>query len=345
MFHRHRRTLIYSGLAAAAVVGLLVVALFWRGSGSTRAKACLPYHVRVRQLALAASRAGTQAARVPDLSHIVVIVMENKECSQVVGSKNAPYLNRLGREYAVLRDLYATTHPSFPNYLALTAGSTLGATHTCATCRYPARNLVDQLEAAHLSWRAYMDGMPTACYGASRAGNYAKRHNPFLFYTDIADDSRRCANVVPLTRLHRDIEAHALPRFAWITPNLCNDMHDCDVAAGDAFLARTVPALLKAVGRRGAIIITWDEGTTKRGCCRGEARGGNIPTFVAGGAVRHHAAPISVFDSYSILRTIEDAWRLPHLREAGCACTPTIGEIWRPSAFLRRSPPQAGGPG
>jgi hypothetical protein len=266
---------------------------------------------------------------VPDLAHIVVIMMENKECSQVVSSKDAPYLNRLGRRYAVLRDLYATTHPSFPNYLALTSGSTLGATHTCAKCRYPQRNLVDQLDAAHISWRAYMEGMPAACYPASRAGTYAKRHDPFLFYTDVVDNPRRCANVVPLTRLRHDIDAGELPRFAWITPNLCDDMHDCGVADGDAFLAHTLPVLLRAVGPHGVIIVTWDEGTTKRGCCDGRAKGGNIPTFLVGGAVRHHVAPISVFDSYSILRTIEDAWRLPHLREAACPCTPTIGGIWR----------------
>jgi phosphatidylinositol-3-phosphatase len=326
--------MIYLGTTAAVVVSL-IVALSWTGGGggARRAKACLPYHVRVRQAALATSRTGTRTARVPDLAHIVVIMMENKECSQVVRSKDAPYLNRLGRKYSVLRDLYATQHPSFPNYLALTSGSTLGATRTCATCLYRERNLTDQLDAAHVSWKAYMDGMPSTCYRASRAGNYAKRHNPFLFYTDIIDNPQRCANVVPLTQLQHDIKAGMLPRFVWITPNLCNDMHDCGVAAGDAFLARTVPALLTAVGPRGAIIITWDEGTTKRGCCEGRARGGNIPTFVVGGAVRPHAAPISVFDSYSILRTIEDAWRLPHLGEAGCRCTPTIGGIWRATAL------------
>ena len=325
---RHRRTL-YLGTTAVAFVGL-IVALSWPDlGGSPRAKACLPYPVRVREAKRAASTATARTARVPYLSHIVLIMMENKECSQVVGSKDAPYLNRLGRRYSVLRNVYATRHPSLPNYLALTAGSTLGSTHTCGKCLFRSRNLVDQLEAAHLSWKAYMEDMPSPCYRGSHGGKYAKRHNPFFFYTNIVDNPRRCANVVPLTRLQRDIDAGGLPRFVWITPDLCDDMHDCGVAAGDAFLARTVPSLLTAVGRRGAVIITWDEGTTNRGCCRGRAKGGNIATFVAGGAVRPHAAPVSVFDSYSILRTIEDAFRLPHLREAGCPCTPTIGGIWR----------------
>jgi phospholipase C len=329
-----RRLTRLAGATVAGIVAVLIVGLVWLAAGSTaRPKACLPY--RVRQAELAKSTSDTRKA-VPDLSHIVVIMMENKECSQVVGSPQAPYLNRLGRQYAVLRDLYGTTHPSFPNYLALTSGSTLGVKHDCGTCSYRHRNLADQLEAAKISWRVYAEGMPSPCFGASRAGKYAKRHVPFLSYADIRNDPRRCANVVPLTQLQHDLQGAGLRRFVWITPNLCDDMHNCGVAAGDAFLQRVVPSLIEAVGPRGAIIITWDEGTTKRRCCDGRATGGNIPTFIVGGAVRHHVAPITVYDSYSILRTIDDAWRLPYLGQEGCPCTPTIGDIWRQAAFAAR---------
>ena len=323
--HTRRRRALLAGGALAIALAAAAIPLLTSGGAAARAKACLPYRVRQRVLHRPAPHAGP----VPDFSHVVVIVMENKECSEVLGSRQAPYLNRLGRRYAALRDLYATTHPSFPNYLALTSGSTLGARATCARCRYRARNLVDELEAAHLSWRAYMEGMPSACYKRSRAGPYAERHDPFLFYVDIRDDPRRCADVVPLTRLGPDVRAGRLPRFAWITPNLCDDMHDCGVRTGDAFLARTVPPLLHAVGSRGVVIITWDEGTTKRHCCGGLARGGNIPTIIAGGAVRAHAAPVTAYDAYSILRTLEDAWHLPRLGGAACPCTPVIGDVWR----------------
>jgi acid phosphatase len=298
------------------------------GGGSARAKACLPYDVSRREIAAVGRTPGRPVA-LPDFSHVVVIVMENRECGQVVGSPQAPFLNSLGKRYAILRDLYATTHPSFPNYLALLSGSTLGAKATCAKCRYGARNLVDLLGAARVSWKAYMENMPRPCYGPSRAGAYAKRHNPFLFFTDIVRDPRRCARVVPLAQLASDERAGTLPRFSWITPSLCDDVHDCDLAAGDRFLARTVPGLLRAVGPSGAIFITWDEGTTKRSCCGGHAVGGNIPTFVAGGAVRPHAAPLTAYDSLSILRTIEDAWHLPRLGASACRCTPVIDDIWR----------------
>jgi len=319
-------------VAVALVLGGAAAAVSTLGMGqASRPKACLPF--ATRQAALARFGRTPARAPTPDFSHVVVIMMENRECSQVVGNSRAPYLNRLGARYAVLRDIYATRHPSFPNYLALTSGSTLGATSDCPRCRFTQRNLIDQLEAAHISWRVYAEDMPSPCYGATRAGLYAKRHVPFLSYTDITRDSRRCANVVPLSRLGQDLRSGGLPRFAWITPSLCDDMHNCDVGPGDAFLARTIPPLLRAVGPRGAIFITWDEGTTKRSCCSGRGRGGNIPTVIAGGAVQPHSAPTDVYDSYSILRTIEAAWRLPLLGQAACECTHTIRGIWRRAAL------------
>jgi phosphatidylinositol-3-phosphatase len=321
-----RRVLLLGGLAV--IVALAVGIARTAGSDSSRAKACLPFTVSQKKTA-EVGRTPARPPALPDFSHVVVIVMENRECRQVVGNPGAPFLNSLGRRYATLRDVYATTHPSFPNYLALVSGSTQGATATCARCRYRARNLVDLLEGARISWKAYMEDMPRACYGPTRAGDYAKRHNPFLFFTDIVGDPSRCSRVVPLGELADDERAGALPRFSWITPNLCHDMHDCDVGAGDAFLARIVPSLLRAVGPRGVVFITWDEGTTKRSCCSGHGAGGNIPTFVAGGAVRPHAAPLNAYDSLSILRTIEDAWRLPRIGATACGCTPVIGDIWR----------------
>src|SRR5919201_2700404 len=130
---RSRRALVGLGFAIALVVAL-VAALSLLSAPMARAKACLRYSAR--QAALARFARTPATAPTPDFSHVVVILMENKECSQVVGSPQAPYVNGLARRYAVLRDLYATTHPSFPNYVALTSGSTLGATGTCARCRY-----------------------------------------------------------------------------------------------------------------------------------------------------------------------------------------------------------------
>jgi phosphatidylinositol-3-phosphatase len=325
---RHRRAIVTGAALGLVLVTTLGVVTATSSRGHGRAPACLPFSVSSRQVR-AAGRAPARPVALPDFTHVVVIVMENRECGQVVGNRSAPFVNAMGRRYALLPDLYATTHPSFPNYVSMLAGSTLGMKATCARCRFHARNLVDSLEAAHLSWKAYMEDMPSACYGPTRAGPYAKRHNPFLFFTDIVGNPRRCARVVPMRALAADERAGTLPRFSWITPSLCDDMHNCDVAAGDAFLSRVVPGLLRAVGSRGAVFVTWDEGTTKRGCCSGRATGGNIPTFVLGGAVRPHARPLTAYAGLSILRTIEDAWRLPRLGQSACPCTPPIADIWR----------------
>jgi hypothetical protein len=133
---------------------------------------------------------------------------------------------------------------------------------------------------------------------------------------------------VPLGRLFRDIRSRALPRFVWISPNLCHDMHSCPVGDGDRFLAGLVPALTRAVGSRGAVVITWDEGVGSAGCCV-HASGGQIPTIVAGPAARVGARSLVAYDHYSLLRTIEDAFGLPHLRGAACPCTRPLSTLLR----------------
>ena len=276
-----------------------------------------------------AGRAATGPSRpAPHLQRVVVIVMENKSCGDVIGSPEAPYLNRLARSSAFASRSFALTKPSLPNYLGLTGGSTFGITSDCSDCPVRGTNLVDQLERARISWKAYMEGMPAPCFRGVQAGRYVKRHNPFAYYVDIASSRSRCRRVVPLTQLSADLARHALPRFVWISPDLCHDMHSCPVGDGDRFLAGLVPTLSRAVGARGAIVITWDEGVDHAGCCV-HAAGGQIPTIVAGPAARAGARSFVAYDHYSLLRTIEDAFGLPHLRGAACPCTRPLSALLR----------------
>jgi phosphatidylinositol-3-phosphatase len=268
------------------------------------------------------------SSKVPNLSHIAVVVMENEEQASIIGSRSAPYINRLARQGTLATNYYAITHPSLPNYLALTGGSTFGIESDCTDCHVAARNLVDELEAAQISWKAYMQSMPSPCFTGASSGLYAKKHDPFIYYDDIRLNPTRCANVVPGQQLDKDLAAGALPKFAWITPNLCNDMHDCGVAAGDRYLQGLLPGLIGAVGRNGAVFVTWDEGTSDSGCCS-VAAGGHVVTIAVGGAVRRHAHTAVRYDHYSLLRTIEDSWHLPELGAAGCSCTPSIGHSLR----------------
>jgi hypothetical protein len=253
--------------------------------------------------------------RTSSSSHVVLIVMENKEATEVLGSPSSPYVSRLARRYGVATRSYAIGHPSLPNYLALTSGSTDGIASDCTRCHVAARNIVGQLEAAGISWKAYMEGLPGPCSGVATAGGYAKKHDPFMYYDNVAHDPRRCRNVVPFDRLASDLRRATLPTFSFISPSLCDDTHDCDVATGDRFLAGLVPRLLREAGPHGFVILTWDEGRTNDGCCI-DAHGGRVATVVAGPDVRPHARSAGPVDHYGVLRTIQGALGLGTLAEA-----------------------------
>jgi phosphatidylinositol-3-phosphatase len=272
----------------------------------------------------------TAPARQPD--HIVVIVMENKEYDSVIGSSSAPYINRLATHNVLLTHEYAVSHPSLPNYLALTGGSTFGISSDCTTCYVHKTNLVDQLERKGFTWKAYMETMPSACYTGSFAGNapndYAKKHDPFIYFDDIRTDPQRCAKVVPFTVLKRTDLKQGLPDFAWITPNECHDMHDCSVQTGDDWLRQWVPKILADLGSNGILIITFDEGSSDASCCSLGSAGGHVATIIAGPGAGNGVKINANADHYSLLRLIEDAWNLPRMRHAADRSTPTI-RGWR----------------
>jgi acid phosphatase len=302
---------------AAVAVTVLAMALATAGCGGGR---------RQGPVQSTPSPTVTLAGGAP--AHIAVIVMENEEYGDIVGSRQTPFLNALARRYALAQGMYATTHPSLPNYLALTGGSTFGIESDCTDCRVTASSLADQLTGAGISWKAYMEDLPHPCYSGAGAGEYAKKHDPFMYYTPLAQHPSQCAHVVALSQLAVDEHAGTLPRFIWITPNLCHDMHDCSPLRGDAFLSGLVPRLLSELGH-GLLFITWDEGTTDDGCCR-LAAGGHIATIVAGSGARAGGRLRTPTDQFSILQTIEDLLRLKRLRGAACACTPSLAPLLQP---------------
>ena len=122
------------------------------------------------------------AAGIPNFSHIFEIIFENKEASQVIGNASAPYFNSLAQHYGRATNLTATSHPSLPNYLALTGGDTFGISSNCTTCFINTPNIADQVEAAGKSWKAYMESMPSPCFVGDSGGSYRQKHNPFIYY-------------------------------------------------------------------------------------------------------------------------------------------------------------------
>ena len=258
----------------------------------------------------------------PSFSRIFIIMMENKEFADVIDNPAAPYINSLASHYGLATAYTGVTHPSLPNYMALTGGQTFFTTD-CVTCRTPARHVVDQLVDSGRTWKAYMDSMPTAC-STTDTSLYVQKHNPFAHYTDVVGDATRCVHhVVPFTQFSTDLSAGALAKFVWITPDMCHDMHNCSVSAGDTWLSQVVPSILASPSFNNAVLfLLWDEGTTTTG------GGGRIPAIVVSPFTPPGLRVSRAMNHYDTLRTIEDAWGLPPLGNAASATALT--EFFRP---------------
>ena len=153
--------------------------------------------------AFATLRAGTAGAQVAPFDHVAIIVLENHEYSDIVDNPDAPYLNALIGQSGLGTNYTGISHPSLPNYMAITSGETV-FDDDCVYCRTDAPSVVDEVEAAGLTWRAYMEDMPSPC-GVDDVDAYAVKHNPFVHHTAIADDPVRCANVVPFSQFWDDV--------------------------------------------------------------------------------------------------------------------------------------------
>jgi phosphatidylinositol-3-phosphatase len=277
--------------------------------------------VLVLLLATVASAAGGGPG-VPRFRHVLIVVFENKERGEIVGNPAAPTFAALARRYASMTAYDAVAHPSLPNYLALVSGSTQGIESDCTSCRVDAANLADELDHAGLTWKTYAEGLPAPGFTGADAGLYAKKHDPFLYFRDVADRPARRARVVPFAQLRPDLAAGRLPDYALVVPNLCDDMHDCPVSTGDHWLRENiVPLLRRPQLAKSVVFVVFDEGSTNIG------GGGRVAALALGPLVRPGARFQQPTSHYGLLRTIEDGWSLPPLGKSAQA-RPITG-IWR----------------
>jgi hypothetical protein len=271
------------------------------------------------------------AATPPNFTHVFIIVMENHEFSDVIGNPAAPYINSLANRYGLGTAYSAITHPSLPNYMSLTGGNTF-FTDDCAGCTVPDMSIADQLESAGRTWKAYMEDMASPC-ATTDGDSYTTHHNPFVHYSRITGNSSRCnAHVVPLTALATDLSSGTVPNYVWITPDLCNDMHDCSIGTGDAWLNAVVPQIQSAPGFANSVLfILWDEGTTTIG------GGGLVPMLVVSPLAKAGYKSTVAANHYSLLRTIQDAWGLAPLGQTSAAKAMT--DFFQVSSVTAPGPP------
>jgi len=289
----------------------------------------------------------TAAAAGLYFDYVVIIVMENKNLCDVLTYCGgfAPYLTSLSDAYGIAdQDRYCNVNPSLPNYLCLTGGSDFGCaeysgnpnSNACTGAAWNAPNIVDRVESGGVTWKAYVEDMPSNCY-ARDSGDYAVRHNPFVYYKDIATNPSRCARVVPsgtsASVLLNDLgSTTTAPNYMWFTPNNCNSMHSCRESIGDAYMSVLVPKILSSTifqTTRAALLITFDE-----------AYGFPIYAVWAGPVAKTTYASSYGYTHFSVLATIESNWNLssltPNDRDA-----PHMGEFFlgQSSRGFRDRPP------
>jgi len=173
-----------------------------------------------------------------------------------------------------------------------------------------------------------MEGMPQSCF-VGDSGKYVQRHNPFIYYDAVRTNPARCGNIVPFSQFATDLQIGTLANYIWITPDLCNDEHDCGVDQGDVWLQTWVPQILASPAwqQNGALFIVYDEGTTAAGCCT-IAAGGHIATLVISPLGKPGFRSDIAYHHYALLRTIETAWGLPLLGYADCTCSAPMEDFF-----------------
>jgi acid phosphatase len=276
-------------------------------AGLALAPACasVTHHARPGAASHQPATSHTPAASVPAYSHIVIVFEENHSYSQIIGSSEAPYINSLASRGALFTNSHAITHPSEPNYMAITSGSTYGLSSDACPFSTAKASIGSELIAAKLSYAGYSESMPSQGYEGCTNGEYARKHNPTAIYTDLPSSVNRTFARFPSGSGYAD-----LPTVSFVDPSLLDDMHDGTVAAGDSWLKKNMGSYVTwAASHNSLLIVTWDENDG--------SPGNKIATIFVGAHVKAGKYGERV-THYRVLRTLEQSYGLKALgRSAG----------------------------
>ncbi len=248
--------------------------------------------------------------------YVQLVIFENESYGDVIGSSQAPYITSLAKTWANMTDSHAITHPSEPNYLALFSGSTQGVTGDNCPVTFKTASLGSELIKGGLTFTGYAESMPRNGFEGCQAHPdslpsgylYMRKHVPWPDFTKVP---RRNSIV------YRRPLDEPPSRFVWITPNMCNDMHDCSIGTGDKWASKNLPKLIAwDAANDGILILTFDENDG--------SPGNQIPTILAGNVNPGQYG--QNINHYNVLRTIEDIFGVKPLGNAGSA-TPIQGVV------------------
>ncbi len=289
----------------------------------------------------------SEGGQPPDhaIKTVFLIVMENNDWSNIKGNSSAPYINGLLTTAAHAENYHQPSglHPSEPNYIWLEGGFNYGilsdddpSTNQLSTTTV-ATHLVNQLEAANVTWKSYVEAISGTTCPTSSSGLYAAKHTPFVFFDDVTNSNSttapRCiAHVRPYTELATDIAANTVPQYNFITPNLCDDMHGAsgcpadEIKAGDTWLSTEIPKIMASAAytNGGAIFITWDEGETSGGVDNDDP----IGMIVLSPLAKVGYSNMIMYDHSSTVKTNEEIFGVPLIEGAADPGTTDLADLF-----------------
>jgi acid phosphatase len=240
--------------------------------------------------------------------YVQLVIFENESYDEVIGSSQAPYITSLSKGWANMTQSFAITHPSEPNYLALFSGSTQGVSSDQCPVSFGVDNLGSELLAAKISFRGYAESMPSKGFTGCEAVPdslpsgflYMRKHVPWTDFTNLPKS---------VSQVYKKPFSAPPAKFVWITPNMCNDMHDCPISTGDTWASKNLPNLIKwDQAHDGVLILTFDENDG--------SPGNQIPTILIGNVNPGQFS--QTVSHYNVLRTIEDVFGI---KPTGSAAT------------------------
>ncbi|MFI1104577.1 alkaline phosphatase family protein [Streptomyces melanogenes] len=252
--------------------------------------------------AATAAQPVAKAAALPAFDHVVVVLFENKNYSSITSS-SAPYFTNLASQGTLFTKSFALTHPSQPNYIGLFSGSQQGVGNDDCPKNFRTGNLGQQLLSAGKTFKGYSEALPSAGYTGCSSGKYRRKHAPWVDFPTVNGASYN----VPFSAFPSDYTK--LPSVAFVTPDMCNDMHDCSVGTGDSWLKNRLDGYAQwAKTHNSLLVVTFDEDHS--------TSVNQIYTAFVGAHVKSGYKSTAQLNHYGLLRTLEDIHGLPALGSA-----------------------------
>ena len=304
-----------------------------------RSQACglLPILIGLSLLGVSCGGSTTQSSTTPSsngqtsgssqptkVQHVFMVMEENQNYSDVIGSSEMPYLNGLATNYGYAQSYYANTHPSIGNYFMLTTGKTItnddGFSGTVSD-----DNIVRHLIKAGKTWKEYSEDLPSTGYTGGDSGGYVQHHNPLAYFSDVQNDGTQAQNLVPFSQFAIDLHNHALPNYSFIVPNDQDNSHDGSRAQADSWLQTNIDPLVKSsdfsTPGGGLLIIAYDESRDDN-----TMGGGKVAWVVVGPGVKKGHSSTTTYQHESTLRLVSKLIGLPDFPGAS-ASAPDMGEF------------------